>query len=50
MFLGQIQYLEFFGWFFEYDVFEISLVTWAGVVLIYLLVRPTPKPKAFIEY
>ncbi|CAD8181779.1 unnamed protein product [Paramecium octaurelia] len=49
MFLGQIQYLYFFTWFFDYNVFVIALLSWTGIVLIYLLVRKPPKPYALVE-
>ncbi|KAM3141438.1 hypothetical protein pb186bvf_006556 [Paramecium bursaria] len=49
MFSGQIYYLSFFTWFFSNNVFEITLLTWSAVVLIYLIVRPPQKSQALID-
>jgi LMBR1 domain-containing protein 1 len=40
IFLGQIQYLEFFNYFFEYYVFEVALLAWTGLCGIILILLP----------
>lgn len=44
IFGSQVKYLRFFRWFFDYNVFVIALVIWAGLTCIYLCIRPSDKP------
>jgi uncharacterized membrane protein len=40
-----VRYLEFFSYFFENLVFEYALLIWSAVVTLYLIIKPSDKPR-----
>ena len=45
----QVNYMRFYRYLYQYKVFGIAFVAWAGVTLIYLLITCGRKPKYQIE-
>ncbi|CAD8143814.1 unnamed protein product [Paramecium octaurelia] len=49
LFSTQIQYLRFFTYLYSNNVFEIILLVWSVLTMIYLLIRRSDKPKILKE-
>lgn len=45
----QVNYMRFYRYLYQYKVFGIAFVVWAGITLIYLLVTCNRKPKYLRE-